>query len=180
MRFLALLLLATLLPLMADNKQKLFELYQRGEYVNACNLGFRGLTYFQNDEAYISLYAFSCLKADMIDRLSAPIGALNQTKEARANAAYFAVIQMQKKLLMQALWDNQPIKNLSFPTSEYLLSKIFDLYLKNPQPDQSIKVYTDPLNNRLSYKLYTTVSNGRKSIAVDEYYDKILTMHHVY
>lgn len=180
MKFLALLALFLILPLAANNKQKLFNLYQQGEYLNACNFGLKGLTYFQEDEAYVSLYAFSCLKADVIDRLATPIMILNQTKEARANASYFSLILMQKKLLMQALYDNKPIKNLKFPTSSYLLSKIFDLYLQNPQPTQLIKEYPDPANARLSYKLYTTVSNGRKSIAIDEYYDKILTLHHVY
>lgn len=168
------------LPLSADNKQKLFTLYQQGEYLSACNLGLKGFTYFKDDEAYVSLYAFSCLKADVIDRLSIPITVLNQSKESRANASYFSLILMQKKLLIQALYDNKPIKNLKFPTSEYVLSKIFDFYLKDPQQGQSIKEYTDPSNIRLSYKLYTTVFNGRKSIAIDEYYDKILTLHHVY
>jgi hypothetical protein len=164
----------------ADSKQRLFNLYQQGNYLTACNLGFQGFTYHKGDEAYISLYAFSCLKADLIDRLAAPIMTLNQTKESRANAAYFSVIVMQKKLLMQALYDNKPIKNLKFPSSTYLLSKVFDLYLKNPQPEQFIKEYQDPSDTRLSYKLYASETNGRKSIAIDEYYDKILTFHHVY
>jgi hypothetical protein len=180
MKLLILFIFFVTLPLAADNKQKLFDLYQKGEYLNACNLGLKGLGYFQKDEAYVSLYAFSCLKADIIDRLAVPIITLNQTKEARANASYFAVIVMQKKLLIQALYDNKPIKNLIFPTSSYLLSKVFDWYIKDPQPSQLIKEYTDPANTRSSYKLYTTVSNGQKSIAIDEYYDKILTFHHVY
>jgi len=164
----------------ADSKQRLFTLYQQGNYLQACNLGLQGFSFHQGDEAYISLYAFSCLKADLIDRLAAPIMTLNQTKESRANGAYFSVIVMQKKLLMQALYDNKPIKNLKFPSSTYLLSKVFDLYLKNPQTDQFIKEYKDPSDTRLSYKLYATETNGRKSIAIDEYYDKILTFHHVY
>lgn len=172
------LLLTTFL--LADSNQRLFNLYQQSNYSQACDLGHQGFLYHLNDEAYISLYAFSCLKADVIDRLSGPVMALNQTKEARSNAAYFSVIVMQKKLLMQALYDNKPIKNLKFPTSLYLLSKVFDMYIKNPQPNQFIKEYTDPQDSRSSYKLYTAEVNGRKSIAIDEYYDKILTHHHVY
>ncbi|HLD23661.1 MAG TPA: hypothetical protein VJA83_06930 [Sulfuricurvum sp.] len=165
---------------LADSNQRLFNLYQQGNYLEACNLGRQGFPYHQADEPYVSLYAFSCLKADLIDRLAGPIMTLNQTKESRANAAYFSVIVMQKKLLLQALYDNKPIKNLKFPTSSYLLSKVFDLYLINPQPTQFIKEYKDPTNIRASYKLYATETNGRKSIAIDEYYDKILTFHHVY
>jgi hypothetical protein len=164
----------------ADTRQRLFNTYQQGNYLQACNFGEKGFQSHQSDEAYISLYAFSCLKSDSIDRLSGPIMTLTQTKEARANAAYFSVIVMQKKLLMQALFDNKPIKNIALPTSSYLLSKVFDLYSKNPQPNQFIKEYTNPSDARSNYKLYTTESNGRKSIAVDEYYDKILILHHVY
>lgn len=179
MKFLLFIILITV-PSFADSKQRLYNLYQQGNYLAACNLGFQGFPYHKEDEAYISLYAFSCLKADLIDRLAAPIMTLNQTKESRANGAYFSVIVMQKKLLMQALYDNKPIKNLKFPSSTYLLSKVFDLYLKNPQTEQFIKEYQDPSDTRLSYKLYATETNGRKSMAIDEYYDKILTFHHVY
>jgi hypothetical protein len=168
------------LSLMADTKQKMFTLYQQGEYFRACEIGVKEFSNRKNDEAYVSLYAFSCLKADLIDRLSAPITLLNQSPEARANSAYFSVILMQKKLLMQALYDNKPLKNLTFPTSSHLLSRVFDLYLKNPQTTQSIKEYQDPAESRRSYKLYTIEFGGKKSIAIDEYYDKILTHHHVY
>ncbi len=180
MKFLFLILLSLTTILYADSKQRMFEFYQQGRYIQACDIGKQGLSYHPSDEAYISLYAFSCLKADFIDRLSDPIMVLNQTKEARSNASYFSVIVMQKKLLMQALYDNKPIKNLKFPTSTYSLSKVFDLYIKNPQPNQFIKEYKDLTDSRLDYKLYTTQTNGRKSIAIDEYYDKILTLHHVY
>jgi len=178
--FLLLLALLFSLPSFADVKHKMYELYQQGKYLSACNTGLQSFSQYQEDEAYLSLYAFACLKADQIDRLAAPIMRLNQSEEARTNAAYFAVIVMQKKLLMQGLYDNKPIKNLQFPTSEHILSKLFDLYLKNPQPGQLIKEYQDPLNIRLTYKLYTTENNGRKSISIDEYYDKILTIHHTY
>jgi hypothetical protein len=87
---------------------------------------------------------------------------------------------MQKKLLLQALYDNYPLKSLKFPTSSHLISKLFTLYCNHPQPGNSIKEYNDFTNNRISYKLYPTQLNGRKTIAIDEYYDKILTLHHVY
>lgn len=180
MKSLLFLLFFSTLCLSAEIKQKIFSLYQQGSYLNACNLGLQEFSSHKEDEDFVSLYAFSCLKADLIDRLSAPIMILNQSKEARANAAYFSVIVMQKKLLMQALFDNKPIKNLKFPTSSYLLSKLFDLYLKNPQPRQFIKEYSDPSDSRSSYKLYTIETNGQKSLAIDEYYDKILTHHHTY
>ncbi|MBD3810538.1 MAG: hypothetical protein IE884_08635 [Sulfuricurvum sp.] len=166
--------------LSAYNGQKIFELYQKGLYNEACILGYRFFAPNQSNENYVSLVGFSCLKADQIDKLSPVMSALSQSSEARANSAYFALIVMQKKLLMQALYDNKPIKNLQFPKSAHPLSKVFDLYLQNPQKSAAIKKYQDPTNSRQSYTLYTIETNGRKSIAIDEYYDKILTFHHVY
>ncbi|MDD5716297.1 MAG: hypothetical protein PHW64_00710 [Sulfuricurvum sp.] len=163
-----------------DINQKLFTLYQKGLYPQACDYGYRFFEMQKQDERFISLIGFSCLKSDQIDRLAAVASLLNQSPDARANAAYFTLLIMQKKLLMSALYDGKPIYNLKFPTSSHLLSKVFALYIHNPQNENSIKVYQDPANARQSYKLYTIEINGRKTIAVDEYYDKILTLHHVY
>lgn len=159
---------------------QMLQLYQQGEYIQACNLGAKNLIRFESNEPHLSLYAFSCLKADYVDRLNTPIMLLNQTPEARSNASYFAMLVMQKKLLIQSLYDNTPLNSLNFPTSSHLLSKVFHFYLKSPQSNKSIKEYIDSSNARNSYKLYTTEFNGKKTIAIDEYYDKILTIHHVY
>ncbi len=165
---------------LADTNQKLFDLYQKGMYTEACNYGYSIFAHNVHNEPFISLVGFSCLKADQIDRLSPVMSALSQSPDARANSAYFALIVMQKKLLMQALYDNKAIINLKFPTNSHLLSRVFQFYVKNPQINESIKEYQDPNNPRQSFKLYTTQINGRKSLAIDEYYDKILTLHHVY
>lgn len=175
-----LVLLLISCTLWADTGQNLFDMYQKGMYAQACDYGYRFFARNEHNEAFVSLVGFSCLKADHIDRLSPVMSALSQTPDARANSAYFALIVMQKKLLMQGLYDHKPIGNLHFPTSGHLLSRVFDLYVKNPKHNDPVKEYLDPANPRQSYKLYTTHSGGRKSIAIDEYYDKILTLHHVY
>lgn len=174
------ILLSILYVHLTANSAKLFELYQKGSYHEACTYGYRFFAPNQSNESYVSLVGFSCLKADQIDKLSPVMSALSQSAEARANSAYFSLLVMQKKLLMQALYDNKPITNLQFPKSAHILSKVFDLYIKNPQNSATIKEYKDPLNARQSYTLYTTETNGQKSIAIDEYYDKILTFHHVF
>ncbi len=164
----------------ADSNQKLFDLYQKALYSQACNYGYALYSQNKQNEPFISLLGFSCLKADQIDRLSPVISALQLTEDARDNSAYFALLVMQKKLLMRALYDNKPIQNVKFPTSSHLLSKIFDMYTKNPKEGDIIKEYQDFANPRQSYKLYTAQINGKNTIAIDEYYDKILTLHHVY
>ena len=46
------------------------------------------LTNLKDDEEFISLYGFSCLNADKLDKLSVVITSLKKSPEARANAAY--------------------------------------------------------------------------------------------
>lgn len=164
----------------ADISNQMLQLYQKGDYAQACALGIQNFKPIQPNEASTSLYAFSCLNADQIDRLNTPIKTLTQSSEARANASYFSLLIMQKKLFIQALYDNYPLKQLKLPSSSHLLSKIFDLYCKNPQSNNAIKEYPDPSNPRQSYKLYTIQVNTVKTFAIDEYYDKILVKHHVY
>lgn len=164
----------------ADVPNQMIRLYQDGSYLESCTLGFQNYKTISANEAYASLYAFSCLNADKIDRLNTPLKTLTETAEARSNATYFALLILQKKLLIQSLYDNTPLKTLKLPTSSHLLSKIFDLYSKNKQENNSVKEYQDIQNPRQTYKLYTVVSNGAKTFAIDEYYDKILTKHHVF
>jgi hypothetical protein len=166
--------------LQADVPNQMYQLYQKGDYTSSCNLGLQHFKEFESNEAYVSIYAFACLKADQIDRLNTPLMTLSQSSEARANASYFSMLVMQKKLLVQALHDNYSLKSLRFPTSSHLLSKVFTLYCNAPQSENSIKEYSDSKNGRITYKLYATQINTRKTIAIDEYYDKILTLHHVY
>lgn len=179
-RILFLLPFLLISSLSADVNQKLFDLYQKGMYEQGCDYGYNYFSERKYDEPFISLLGFSCLKADKIDRLSPIITTLRDSSEARANSAYFALLVLQKKLLMQALYDHKPMGKLKLPTSSHLLSKVFDLYTKTPKTGEMIKEYQDSTDPRLSYKLYTTQTSERKSIAVDEYYDKILTVHHVY
>ena len=170
----------TCLILHADIPSQMFNLYQKGAYYDACSIGKNNWNKILTNEKYVSLYAFSCLNADQIDRLNFPLTVLNETPESRANASYFSLLVLEKKLLIQALYDNLPIKLLKLPNSSNLLSRIFDYYCKNPQLGNTIKEYSDNANPRQTYKLYTVQVDTHKTFAIDEYYDKILTKHHVY
>lgn len=116
--------------LYANTKENMFGQYQNGKFEKACSIGFHDFHANRKDDEFVSLYAFACLKADYIDRLAIPITMLKYSKEARSNSAYFSVILMQKKLLYHALHDNYDISTLKLPTTDYILSKVFDLYSK--------------------------------------------------
>ncbi len=89
------LLLISSIIIFADVKDDMFNLYQNEKYEDVCNLGHQWLDKNIRDEEFVSLYAFSCLKSDYIDRLSVPIAVLKFSQESRSNSAYFSVILMQ-------------------------------------------------------------------------------------
>jgi len=176
MKILFLLLLG--LSLHASVKQKMFHLYQQKNFAAVCNKGLQAFSKNMHDEEFLSMYAFSCLYADYVDRLAVPITIMKHSQEARANAAYFSVILMQKKLLFHALLDNYDLTNLKLPTTDYILSKVFDLYLKLGQhTPKKYYILQDPDDKKLTYKL--SIQKGDKVI-IEEFYNKHSVKRHTY
>jgi len=175
------LILFLSLSLYADVKQNMFNLYQNKKFEDVCNIGFNNFKYYKQDEEYISLYAFACLKSDYIDRLSIPTAMLKFTKEARSNSAYFSVILMQKKLLYHAMIDGYDISSLNLPSTDYVLSKVFDLYAKlDIKEKQAFYLFEDEDNKKITYKLYVVKDDRLSKIVIEEYYDSITIKRHVY
>jgi len=165
----------------ADIKTSLYHLYQDKNYDKACKEGLKAFNKHRNDEEFISLYAFSCLKADYIDRLAVPITMLSKSEEARSNAAYFSVILMQKKLLNHALLDGYKLEELKLPTTDHVLSIVFELYSKaDHSRKRSHYMLQDPDNEKITYKLYIKNSNHSQTMVIEEYYDTIMTHRHNY
>lgn len=175
------LLLFFSLLLLGDSKLETYKLYQDAKYEEACKMGEKFLEQYKNDEEFISLYAFSCLNADHLDKLLIPITTLKKSKEARANAAYFSVILMQKKLLMYSLSDQYDLKPVRLPSTDYVLSTVFDLYTKDSGPKERRRYnYRDPKDPKKSYRLFVTKSAPSPKMVIEEYYDKIMTQRHIY
>jgi len=176
------LLLAIVSVLFASpSDRNLYRLYQDGKYLEACDLGAKGLRHHQKDEKYIALYAFACLQADRIDRLALPVVMLRHSKESRKNAAYFSVILMQKQLLVQALENGESLYDLNVPTTDYVLSKVFELYGSAPRKTvkQSITLQ-DRDDPRRNYRVYLQKRKNTVNLAIEEYYDTIMTRRHIY
>lgn len=165
----------------ADIKTSLYHLYQDKQYEEACKEGLKVFQQYRKDEEFVSLYAFSCLHADYIDRLAIPISLLKKTEEARSNAAYFSVILMQKKLLYHALLDGYELNELKLPTTDHVLSVVFDLYSKiRHDRKQNHYMFFDKQNEKVSYKLYIKNGGRSKKMVIEEYYDTIMTHRHTY
>lgn len=175
------LLFTTALVLNADAKMETYKLYQSAKYEEACQSGEKILDQYKKDEEFVSLYAFACLNADYLDKLTIPISTLKNSAESRANAAYFAVILMQKKLLIHALTDQYDLKPIKLPTTDYVLSTVFDLYTKDGAPKNQRRYnYVDPQDANKSYRLFVTKSGPAPKMVIEEYYDKIMTKRHIY
>jgi hypothetical protein len=164
-----------------DIKYEMYQLYKNKQYKKACLLGYKNLKDYKRDEEFVSLYAFSCLYADYIDRLSAPAALLKQTPESRANSAYFAIIVMQKKLLYHALLDHYNLSAYVLPSTDYVLSKVFDAYAKlGKHKPQDSYIFKDTKDPKLSYKLYLIEENGTDKMVIEELYDTMLIKRHKY
>jgi hypothetical protein len=176
-----LLILFFSINLFGSIKQDILNLYQNKKYEDACNVGFDNFGRYNKDEEYLSIYAFSCLKADYIDRLALPIAMLKFSQESRSNSAYFSVIFMQKKLLYHALLDDYDLSEFNLPTTDYVLSKVFELYAKLGQHEKrSLYIFDDTSNEKVSYKLYLEKDYKIPKMIIEEYYDNTLVKRHIY
>lgn len=174
-------LIVVYFSLNADVKDKMFNLYQNEKYEKVCNLGSINLANNTKDDEFISLYAFSCLKSGYIDRLAMPISLLKYTKESRSNAAYFSIILMQKKLLYHSLIDGYDLSKLELPSTNHILSKVFDLYSKlGKHQKRLVYIFEDDENQKVSYRLYLVDEDKLSKMVVEEYYDTISIQRHVY
>lgn len=164
-----------------DIKKNMLNLYENKKFKEVCSIGFNNFNSNVNDEEYISLYAFACLNVDYIDRLPIAITALRSSKEARSNASYFSIIYMQKKLLYHALLDSYDLKSLNLPTTSYILSRVFDLYVKlGNHAQQQSYLLKDENDSRISYKLYTIKDKYLDKIVIEELYDSLTIAQHIY
>lgn len=169
------------LSLYADLKRDMFDLYQNKKYEDVCTMGFDNFKKNKKDEEFVSLYAFACLNSDYIDRLAVPTAVLKLSEESRANSAYFAVILMQKKLLYHALVDNYDLSSFKLPTTDYVLSKVFDLYSQLGKHEQrTFYLFEDPNDSKITYKLYLSQNYKYTQMIIEEFYDTIAVKRHAY
>ena len=165
----------------ANDLTTLYGLYKNGDYKTACRLGLRIFDRYKKNSKFLMLYGFSCLKADYIDRLAVPMTGLRRTKTERANASYFATIILQKKLLYHALLDQVDISDLRLPKTDYILSKIFDMYTKGSYKKIDGKYFFIPKGqNGLYYVLYIERGHGSPKMVVEERIDDRLIKIHRY
>ncbi|WP_456401820.1 hypothetical protein [Hydrogenimonas sp.] len=176
-----LLIAAALLftSLHASDMERLYGLYQSKKYKKACQVGLRMFNKHKKNSKFLMLYGLSCLKADYIDRLAVPLTGLRHTRSERANASYFATILLQKKLLYHALLDGVDISNLKLPKTDYILSKVFDLYTQKRYKKADDKYYfISKEKPDFMYVLYIESNGGVNKMVIEERLDNhIINIH---
>ena len=154
----------------AADVKDLFDYYNKKEYEKACKVGLRIFNRYKKDSKFLMLYGLSCLKADYIDRLAVPLTGLRKTKAERANASYFATILLQKKLLYHSLLDDVDISGLKLPYTDYILSKVFDMYTrKEYRKENGVYIFHPEDSRNTTYKLYIDRNGTIPKMVIDVY-----------
>lgn len=169
---LILLMMIPLSFLFSSNLSTLYTLYEKQEYDKACDYSVKYFEKNKNSEKYLTLYGLSCLETDKIYRIATPMIRLKKTEAARANASYFATILLQKQLLKQALLDGKNLDDLALPKTNFILSKIFTLFVqKKYRLNNNIYKFQDENYQEKSYKLYIQEDTKTKNYMIIDVYN---------
>ncbi len=144
---------------------ELIDAYKRGDYRYVCIKGTKLFGKFRSNEDLVTMYAFSCLNIDYIDRLSVPILALGKTPESRRNRAYLSLILAQKYILLHSLLDGAKYEGLNLPTTDYILSRVFNLYFQNRYKKEGDTYVME--DEQGTYRLYVKEREGKKWVFIE-------------
>lgn len=157
------------------------DLYKKGDYSKACVYAASIFDRMGHNEPFFSLYGYACLKSDNINSLVKPITKLVKTKEGRADARYFASILFQKKMLYNAIVDNEDISYINLPTTEYILSQVFTKYVKKDfTKDGDAWVFSDDEDKDVKHILTLEVEDEFPKLYLKTFKDKKLLKTRIY
>jgi len=67
------------------------------------------------------------------------------------------------------------------PSTNYVLSKVFDLYSQlGKHKPRDFYIFNDKNHKNISYKLYLLHENNVNKMIIEEFYDKISVKRHIY
>ena len=156
--------------LYATDKSDIVRFYKEKNYRKACLKAGDLYLKYKSDEEFLNIYAHSCLEEDMINRTILPIVKLYKSPEARENAAFFATILYQKKLLYHALVDDIDISYVNLPKTNYILSVIFNKYVSgNYDYKNDAYWFNNDENDEITYKLSLESHHKIKKIFIRTY-----------
>lgn len=147
--------------------------YENEEYDKVCTNEVAHIYTKWHDEGLTNMYAHSCLKLDMLNRLIIPIVQLHKSKSSRANASYYSTVLTQKKLLYHSLIDGVDISYVRLPKTGYILSEIFEKYIaKDYEKDKNVFIFKE--KNDIVYKLSLEKDGDTTKMVLKTYKDDVL------
>ncbi len=165
----------------AADIQTLITHYKNGHYKYVCLNGYKLFSQIKKDEDLVSMYAFSCLRADYINRLAVPILILGKTPQSRKNRSYFSLLLTQKNLLISALGDKVELTNISCPNTDHIISKVFNLYFqKKYKKTDNIYIMQDPKKEDHTYQVSIIKRASIPYLKIEEYQNGKKVKIHIY
>ena len=159
----------------ALTKQEIYYMYQQKKFKKTCYNGISLIYKYKEDENFKSIVALSCVNADMINAAIKISKSMTKTKIGRHNASYIGSLFLIKKLLLQVVWDNIDISNLSLPTSSHILSIVFE----NISHKNFIKSNNEYII-KANKKEYHLSKYGNYKFIIKIYQNNILINKHIY
>ncbi len=162
-------------------KGDIYKAYKNKRYNDACILGAKIYLKHKKDNNFLTIFADACLKVDNINRMAIPAMLLLRDSTARSNSIYFLTILYQKKLLYKSLIDGFDVSRYNFPTTDYILSKIFVKYAKKDYKKiNNVYIFKDNKNSDITYKMNIIKENGVFKIVLKTYLKNSLKKTRIY
>ena len=157
--------------LLSSNLSEIYKFYENQEYEKGCRHGAKHYSKNINNENYLTFYGLSCLETNSISHLAQAMVKLGRTKELRETASYFATILLQKQLLKQFLFDGKELNNLKLPKTEFVLSRIFNLFVKKEyRVEEDTYILIDSNKKDIRYEVYIKESKQSKNYMIIDIY----------
>ncbi len=162
-------------------KSDVYKAYKQKDFKRACYISTKIYLNYRDDDDFLTLFANSCLQDDNINRMAFPAMLLLRSPEARSNSIYFLTILYQKKLLYKAMIDGFDVSQFKFPTTNYILSKIFVKYSqKKYKKIANTLIFDDDNDKHIKYKLNVIKDKGVYKMILGTYKDGVLIKKRAY
>ncbi|RUM73234.1 MAG: hypothetical protein DSZ11_06320 [Sulfurovum sp.] len=149
--------------LLCSNLSEIYKLYEKQEYEKGCDYGAKYYSKNIDNENYLTFYGLSCLETNSLNRVAQPMVKIGSSKELRETASYFATIVLQKQLLKQFLLDGKKLSNLKLPKTDFVLSRIFNLFVKEAYTlKEDTYLLQDSNKKDIRYEVY--IKKSKKNI----------------
>jgi len=163
------------------SRNDVYRAYKDKKYKEACVLAAKIYLNHKKDNDFLTIFADSCLKVDSINRMAFPAMLLIRDVAARSNSIYFLTILYQKKLLYKSLIDGFDVSKYKFPTTNYVLSKIFVKYAKKEYKKfGDIYIFQDDKDKHKKYEMSLIKDEGVFKIVLKTFLNNNLQKTRIY